>query len=40
MNKVSFYDLKDHPDFKYRPGTVAIKSANFEGEDANAQLDR
>jgi ubiquitin-conjugating enzyme E2 O len=29
------YDLKDHPDFQYRPGTVVIRVANFEGEDAN-----
>lgn len=33
-NEVSVYDLKDHPDFQYRPGTVAIRVANFEGEDA------
>lgn len=29
------YDLKDHPDFQYRPGTVVIRVANFTGEDAN-----
>ena len=23
------YDLKDHPDFKYRPGSIVIKVANF-----------
>ncbi|KAL0279305.1 UNVERIFIED_CONTAM: hypothetical protein PYX00_000896 [Menopon gallinae] len=34
QNEVSVYDLKDHPDFQYRPGTVAIRVANFEGEDA------
>ena len=34
-NEVSVYDLKDHPDFQYRPGTVVIRVANFEGEDAN-----
>lgn len=28
------YDLKDHPDFQYRPGTLVIRIANFEGEDA------
>ncbi|XP_035735037.1 (E3-independent) E2 ubiquitin-conjugating enzyme UBE2O-like [Vespa mandarinia] len=32
--EVSVYDLKDHPDFQYRPGTVVIRIANFEGEDA------
>jgi ubiquitin-conjugating enzyme E2 O len=32
---VSVYDLKDHPDFQYRPGTVVIRVANFEGEDAS-----
>jgi hypothetical protein len=34
--EVSVYDLKDHPDFQYRPGTVVIRVANFEGEDANS----
>jgi hypothetical protein len=34
-NEVSVYDLKDHPDFQYRPGTVVIRVANFQGEDAN-----
>lgn len=23
------YDLADHPDFKYRPGSVVIRVANF-----------
>ena len=23
------YDLKDHPDFKYRPGSIVIRVANF-----------
>ncbi|XP_029665719.1 (E3-independent) E2 ubiquitin-conjugating enzyme-like [Formica exsecta] len=32
--EVSVYDLKDHPDFQYRPGTLVIRIANFEGEDA------
>ncbi|KYN08640.1 PREDICTED: (E3-independent) E2 ubiquitin-conjugating enzyme UBE2O [Cyphomyrmex costatus] len=31
--EVSVYDLKDHPDFQYRPGTLVIRIANFEGED-------
>lgn len=34
QSEVSVYDLKDHPDFQYRPGTVTIRVANFEGEDA------
>ncbi|BES98249.1 Ubiquitin-conjugating enzyme [Nesidiocoris tenuis] len=32
-NEVSVYDLKDHPDFQYRPGIVVIRVANFQGED-------
>ncbi|XP_031831737.1 (E3-independent) E2 ubiquitin-conjugating enzyme [Nomia melanderi] len=32
--EVSVYDLKDHPDFQYRPGTLVIRIANFEGENA------
>ncbi|XP_061377073.1 (E3-independent) E2 ubiquitin-conjugating enzyme isoform X3 [Danaus plexippus] len=34
-SEMSVYDLKDHPDFQYRPGTVVIRVANFTGEDAN-----
>lgn len=30
----SVYDLKDHPDFQYRPGTMVIRVANFVGDDA------
>uniref|UniRef100_A0A1A9WYQ4 UBIQUITIN_CONJUGAT_2 domain-containing protein n=1 Tax=Glossina brevipalpis TaxID=37001 RepID=A0A1A9WYQ4_9MUSC len=33
-SEVSVYDLKDHPDFQYRPGTMVIRVANFVGEDA------
>ncbi|XP_059621124.1 (E3-independent) E2 ubiquitin-conjugating enzyme [Phlebotomus argentipes] len=33
-SEVSVYDLKDHPDFQYRPGTIVIRVANFVGEDA------
>uniref|UniRef100_A0A0K8ULW2 Ubiquitin-conjugating enzyme E2 O n=1 Tax=Bactrocera latifrons TaxID=174628 RepID=A0A0K8ULW2_BACLA len=33
--EVSVYDLKDHPDFQYRPGTMVIRVANFVGEDAS-----
>lgn len=32
--EVSVYDLKDHPDFQYRPGTIVIRVANFIGEDS------
>ncbi|XP_053970157.1 (E3-independent) E2 ubiquitin-conjugating enzyme UBE2O isoform X1 [Anastrepha ludens] len=32
--EVSVYDLKDHADFQYRPGTMVIRVANFVGEDA------
>ncbi|XP_058466621.1 (E3-independent) E2 ubiquitin-conjugating enzyme [Malaya genurostris] len=34
-SEVSVYDLKDHPDFQYRPGTIVIRVANFIGEDSN-----
>lgn len=34
-SEVSVYDLKDHPDFQYRPATIVIRVANFVGEDAN-----
>lgn len=27
---MSVYDLRDHPDFRYRPGSVVIRVANFE----------
>lgn len=33
--EVSVYDLKDHPDFQFRPGTIVIRVANFVGEDAS-----
>ncbi|XP_073814917.1 (E3-independent) E2 ubiquitin-conjugating enzyme UBE2O [Musca autumnalis] len=33
-SEVSVYDLKDHPDFQYRPGTMVIRVANFVGDDA------
>ncbi|GBO99342.1 hypothetical protein EVAR_67086_1 [Eumeta japonica] len=32
----SVYDLKDQPDFQYRPGTMVIRVANFVGEDAKS----
>ncbi|KAB7494614.1 (E3-independent) E2 ubiquitin-conjugating enzyme UBE2O [Armadillidium nasatum] len=28
--EVSVYDLRDHPDFRYRPGSVVIRVANYE----------
>lgn len=31
---MSVYDLLDHPDFQYRPGTIVIRVANFNGDDA------
>lgn len=31
-SEVSVYDLKDHPDFQYRPGTIVIRVANFPHE--------
>ncbi|XP_055923942.1 (E3-independent) E2 ubiquitin-conjugating enzyme [Eupeodes corollae] len=34
QSEMSVYDLKDHPDFQYRPGTMVIRVANFLGEDA------
>ncbi|XP_058055719.1 (E3-independent) E2 ubiquitin-conjugating enzyme [Anopheles bellator] len=32
-SEVSVYDLKDHPDFQYRPGTIVIRVANFSGDE-------
>lgn len=29
----SVYDLKDHPDFKFRPGSIVIRVMNTAGED-------
>ena len=26
------YDLRDHPDFKYRPGSIVIRVSNFDDE--------
>lgn len=36
--EVSVYDLKDHPDFQYHPGTTIIRVANFIGDDANCTV--
>lgn len=30
QQEMSVYDLRDHPDFRYRPGSVVIRVANFE----------
>ena len=32
-SEASVYDLKDHPDFKYRPGSIVIRVMNSAGED-------
>ena len=29
----SVYDLKDHPDFKFRPGSIVIRVMNKAGDD-------
>ncbi|XP_023240640.1 (E3-independent) E2 ubiquitin-conjugating enzyme UBE2O-like isoform X2 [Centruroides sculpturatus] len=31
--EVSVYDIKDHPDFRYRPGSCVIRVANFQDTD-------
>uniref|UniRef100_A0A182N6M8 UBC core domain-containing protein n=1 Tax=Anopheles dirus TaxID=7168 RepID=A0A182N6M8_9DIPT len=36
-SEVSVYDLKDHPDFQYRPGTIVIRVANFTGAEEGGQ---
>ncbi|XP_069958652.1 (E3-independent) E2 ubiquitin-conjugating enzyme UBE2O isoform X5 [Cherax quadricarinatus] len=30
--EMSVYDMRDHPDFRYRPGSVVIRVANFEND--------
>ena len=30
-SEVSVYDLKDHPDFKYRPGSIVVRVADPRG---------
>lgn len=30
------YDLKDHADYQYRPGTMVIRVSNFTGDDLNS----
>lgn len=29
IEEVSVYDLKDHPEFRFRPGTVVFRISNF-----------
>ncbi|KAJ6622674.1 (E3-independent) E2 ubiquitin-conjugating enzyme [Pseudolycoriella hygida] len=31
-SEASVYDLKDHPDFQFRPGMIVLRVSNFEGE--------
>ncbi|ALC45839.1 CG10254 [Drosophila busckii] len=34
--ELSVYDLRDHADYQYRPGTMVIRVSNFTGEDLNS----
>ncbi|KAG0424964.1 hypothetical protein HPB47_027840, partial [Ixodes persulcatus] len=34
--EVSVYDIKDHPDFKYRPASCVIRVANFEDRESES----
>lgn len=36
MEELSVYDLKDHADYQYRPGTMVIRVSNFTGDDLNS----
>ncbi|XP_001999983.3 (E3-independent) E2 ubiquitin-conjugating enzyme isoform X2 [Drosophila mojavensis] len=36
VEELSVYDLKDHADYQYRPGTMVIRVSNFTGEDLNS----
>ncbi|KQS52430.1 uncharacterized protein Dere_GG12418, isoform B [Drosophila erecta] len=36
LEELSVYDLKDHSDYQYRPGTMVIRVSNFTGEDVNS----
>ncbi|KAK8758140.1 hypothetical protein V5799_004223 [Amblyomma americanum] len=36
MEEVSVYDIKDHPDFKYRPASCVIRVANFEDKESES----
>ncbi|CAH0395025.1 unnamed protein product [Bemisia tabaci] len=35
-NEMSVYDLKDHPDFQFRPGDVVVRLGNVDNEHQNA----
>ncbi|XP_017031563.1 (E3-independent) E2 ubiquitin-conjugating enzyme [Drosophila kikkawai] len=34
--ELSVYDLKDHSDYQFRPGTMVIRVSNFTGEDVDS----
>lgn len=36
VEELSVYDLKDHADYQYRPGTMVIRVSNFTGDDVNS----
>ncbi|XP_022209754.2 (E3-independent) E2 ubiquitin-conjugating enzyme isoform X2 [Drosophila obscura] len=36
VEELSVYDLKDHADYQYRPGTMVIRVSNFTNEDVNS----
>ncbi|XP_030370819.1 (E3-independent) E2 ubiquitin-conjugating enzyme [Scaptodrosophila lebanonensis] len=36
VEELSVYDIKDHTDYQYRPGTMVIRVSNFTGEDLNS----
>ncbi|EDV91461.1 (E3-independent) E2 ubiquitin-conjugating enzyme [Drosophila grimshawi] len=36
VEELSVYDLKDHADYQYRPGTLVIRVSNFTGEDIHS----
>ncbi|KAL1442180.1 hypothetical protein MTO96_030891, partial [Rhipicephalus appendiculatus] len=36
VEEVSVYDIKDHPDFKYRPASCVIRVANFEDKESES----
>ncbi|XP_016977943.1 (E3-independent) E2 ubiquitin-conjugating enzyme UBE2O [Drosophila rhopaloa] len=36
LEELSVYDLKDHSDYQYRPGTMVIRVSNFTGEDVDS----
>nr|XP_050029755.2 (E3-independent) E2 ubiquitin-conjugating enzyme UBE2O-like isoform X1 [Dermacentor andersoni] len=36
IEEVSVYDIKDHPDFKYRPASCVIRVANFEDKESES----